>query len=110
MSANEYQQKAWDLAFFTGKYTGDVTYPALGLAGETGEVCDKIKKVIRDDNGLFSEETRAGLKLELGDVLWYLAAICSTLDFTLEDVMEANIAKLTDRASRGTQRGSGDCR
>ena len=80
-------------------------YPALGLAGETGEVCEKIKKEFRD--GELDEE---GLKLELGDVLWYLARVATEYGFSLGDVAMANVEKLEGRRERGTLQGSGDKR
>ena len=70
---------------------------AIGLAGEAGEVVDLIKKGIFHQQGLDKEK----LKKELGDVLWYAAAICTTCGFTLEEVMELNIEKLKARYPDG---------
>jgi NTP pyrophosphatase (non-canonical NTP hydrolase) len=86
------------------------TYPALGLCGEAGEVAEKVKKVIRDDGGVVSEEARTAIILELGDALWYLAAVARDIGSSLEDVAQANIKKLQSRIDRGTLRGSGDGR
>jgi len=110
MQPNEYQKKAWSLAFYLGKETGDLTYPTLGLAGETGEVCEKVKKLIRDGGGVVTEEFKFAVEKELGDVQWYLAALCSVLGLTLEGVMQKNIEKLEDRTRRGVRHGSGDAR
>jgi NTP pyrophosphatase (non-canonical NTP hydrolase) len=85
-------------------------YPTLGLCGEAGEVADKVKKVLRDHGGSFSEEVRADLALELGDVLWYVARLASELDLDLQAVAEGNLAKLASRAERNVIRGSGDRR
>jgi NTP pyrophosphatase (non-canonical NTP hydrolase) len=70
---------------------------AIGLAGESGEVCDLVKKGIFHQHGLDMEK----LSEELGDVLWYLSALCSTLDISLEDVAQININKLKERYPNG---------
>jgi NTP pyrophosphatase (non-canonical NTP hydrolase) len=109
MDFSEYQTKSRK----TAKYPTighPVIYPSLGLANEAGEVVGKIKKVFRDKNGQFSDETRTALKAELGDVLWYVAQVCSELDLALEDVAAFNLAKLYDRLERGTIQGEGDKR
>lgn len=85
-------------------------YPTLGLCGEAGEVAEKVKKVLRDQGGQFSDESRAALALELGDVLWYLARLASELDLDLGAIAEANLAKLASRAERNVIAGSGDQR
>lgn len=81
-------------------------YPALKLAGEAGEVAEKIGKSFRDGHELDREE----VKKELGDVLWYVAALAKEFDLTLDEVMAANIDKLADRQVRGVLHGSGDNR
>jgi NTP pyrophosphatase (non-canonical NTP hydrolase) len=87
-----------------------VIYPTLGLTNEAGEVAGKIKKVFRDKGGEISVETREALKSELGDVLWYIAQVCTELEIPLEEVAEANLAKLLDRQQRDKIRGDGDNR
>ena len=87
-----------------------IVYPTLGLANEAGEVAGKVKKLFRDKGGEISPADREALKGELGDVLWYLAQICTELDLTLEEVAEANLSKLFSRQERGTIRGEGDTR
>jgi len=87
-----------------------IIYPCLGLSNEVGEVLGKVKKVFRDNNGKFSDEIKADLKAELGDVLWYLTQICTELDLTLEDIAEYNLDKLFSRLERGKIQGSGDNR
>ena len=87
-----------------------IVYPTLGLTNEAGEVAGKVKKIFRDKNGVISEEDRQALKGELGDVLWYLAQICTELDLSLEEVAHANLEKLFSRLERGTIKGSGDVR
>ena len=70
----------------------------------------KVKKVIRDKNGIFDNESKLGIKKELGDVLWYISNLCTELDFNLEDVALQNLEKLKLRAAKGNIRGSGDDR
>lgn len=85
-------------------------YPVIGLAGETGEVSEKFKKVIRDKNGVIDEETQKEILKEMGDVLWYLSQICTELGADFESVAQLNIEKLKSRKERGVVHGSGDNR
>jgi|MGYP003676482359 NTP pyrophosphatase (non-canonical NTP hydrolase) len=78
----------------------------LGLMGETGEIAEKIKKMLRDDTKVSKDD----IIKELGDVAFYLTAIANYFDSSLSDVLEVNVAKLDDRAKRGVIRGSGDNR
>jgi NTP pyrophosphatase (non-canonical NTP hydrolase) len=87
-----------------------VIYPTLGLANEAGEVAGKVKKIFRDKGGFIGADEREALKSELGDVLWYLAQVCTELEISLDDVAESNLAKLLDRQQRGKIRGDGDNR
>ena len=105
-----YQKQAMTTAVYPGRGDGTVTYPALGLAGETGEVCEKLKKAIRDDGGKISEERRTLLAKELGDVLWYIATLSTELGLDLEAVAAHNLAKLAARKEAGKIHGSGDLR
>ncbi len=73
-----------------------------------GEVAEKIKKVIRDDNFEITEERRETLKKEIGDVLWYMAQLCTELDLSLEEVARLNIDKLQSRKKRDVLHGDGD--
>lgn len=84
----------------------------LGLAGETGEVLEKIKKMIRDKDGVFhpTPEDIAELKKELGDVLWYLSALAFYNGIDLDDVARANLDKLKSRKERNKIHGDGDNR
>ena len=88
----------------------NLIYPTLGLAGEAGEVAEKVKKLIRDHNGLVDEAFKHELALELGDVLWYLAQLATELGMTLDDVGQLNLQKLNSRSQRGTLQGEGDHR
>lgn len=85
-------------------------YTVLGLTGEAGEIANKVKKIWRDNDGNISEEHEKMILDEAGDVLWYLSALCSTLDINLNDVAENNIKKLHDRLERNVISGSGDNR
>lgn len=76
-------------------------YASLGLAGETGEVVEKIKKIVRDKDGVPTAEDIEYLKLELGDVLWYVAKFCNELDLFMEDVLGSNMEKINDRKING---------
>lgn len=77
-----------------------IVWNGMGLAGEAGEVADEIKKAIFHRHGL-APETVSKLKKELGDVLWYVAALCTNLGLSIEDVMEENITKLKQRYPDG---------
>jgi NTP pyrophosphatase (non-canonical NTP hydrolase) len=109
MDLNVYQQGARSTARYPD-VGSNPTYPTLGLCGEAGEVADKVKKVLRDQAGEFSPEVREALKLELGDVLWYVAQLSSELGFELSEIAEANLQKLASRAARNVIAGSGDHR
>jgi NTP pyrophosphatase (non-canonical NTP hydrolase) len=88
----------------------DLTYPALGLCGEAGEVAEKVKKTLRDDGGVLSDERRDALSRELGDVLWYLSQLATEAGLDLEEIAAENLDKLFSRQERGVLRGSGDDR
>ena len=108
MELSEYQR----LSRRTAEYPREawLTYPALGLAGEAGEVAEHAKKAIRDDAGKVSDERRAAMSKELGDVLWYVAQLASELDLSLDDIAKQNLEKLFSRQERGVLSGSGDDR
>ncbi len=109
MELNQYHVLARKTAQYPDLGNNPV-YPTLGLTGEAGEVSDKVKKVIRDKNGIFDEESRNALKLELGDVLWYISQLSCELGFDLEEVAKSNLHKLSSRALRGKISGEGDDR
>jgi len=111
MDFNEYQDFVKNMKAYPEQYK--VIYPTLGLTGEAGEIAEKVKKWVRDDvhKGEFmSEERRGALLKELGDPLWYIAALADDLGYTLQDVVDANVEKLTSRKERGVLKGSGDDR
>ena len=109
MNLSDYQQKAWTVALYP-RAGNNLYYPALGLGGEAGEVLNKIKKVMRDSQDVVSDECRETLRGELGDVLWYVAALATELGLNLDDVAQANVEKLLSRKERGVLGGSGDQR
>ncbi len=109
MDFKTYQRKARLTAQYPNLGSNNI-YPTLGLVGEAGEVAEKVKKVIRDKEGIFDEESKNGIKKELGDVLWYLSNLCTEFDFSLEEVASQNLDKLNLRAARGKISGSGDDR
>lgn len=108
MKLNEYQQKALETAIYSKEFS--IIYPALGMCGEAGEVADKVKKVIRDNNQEFTPEKKNEIAKEIGDVLWYCATLANDLGFTLEQIAEMNYEKLKSRQQRGKLNGSGDNR
>lgn len=109
MNFEEYREKSRKTAAYPDAGNNYV-YPTLGLAGEAGEVAEKIKKVIRDKGGQINDETREEIKKELGDVLWYVAQLATELGLSLDDIAEHNIKKLYDRMERGVLQGDGDNR
>ena len=111
MDFNEYQKKAAKYDFFDA--TGDLgevgfIEKVLGLVGEAGETADKIKKILRDKDGVVSPEDRGLVVKELGDVLWYIASIARYLDVPLSEVASGNIDKLESRWQRNKLHGEGD--
>lgn len=85
-----------------------LVYPGFGMAGESGETVDKLKKLLRDAGGRVAPEARMALLKELGDQLWYINDLTVRLGSTLREVAQLNIDKLTDRFNRNVVRGSGD--
>jgi len=106
MDLNEYQKLANKTSVFPKQYL--MTYPIIGLAGEVGELANKYKKVLRGDPSL--GEVYKQMEGELGDILWYVAAIATSFGWDLSQVAEANIAKLKDRKDRNMIKGAGDGR
>lgn len=108
MTFEEYQKLSRKTAVYPNKY--NIVYPTLGLVGEAGEVAEKIKKILRDKDGLIDEITKEELKKELGDVLWYIAQLSTETGLSLEEVAALNITKLSSRQVRGKLHGNGDNR
>jgi NTP pyrophosphatase (non-canonical NTP hydrolase) len=108
VEANKYQEFTLETAIYpdAGQSTlQGISYCALGLTGEAGEVADKVKKLIRDGD---TEELREAIVKEVSDVCWYLARIADELGWDLSALFELNASKLLDRKDRGVLGGSGD--
>lgn len=105
---DQYQEKAISTRLYPQEMA--IPYCALGLVGESGEVAEKVKKIIRDKGGELSDEDREALSYELGDVLWYITDFADQLGFSLKEIAQRNHQKLASRESRGKLGGSGDNR
>ncbi len=113
MTLDEYQEQAISTAIYANTdiykenpYYGQL-YCALQLSAESGEIAAKYAKRIRKGELEVDKET---ILKELGDVLWYVANLAGELGYTLNEVAQVNIAKLTDRKERGVLHGDGDTR
>lgn len=114
MTFDEYQKQAITTDLFNGKMSS-VLDPgflekAFGLVGEAGEAAEKLKKIIRDKNGVLSAEDKKEIIKEFGDVLWYISALSHYLDVPLSEVAAGNLEKVLSRKQRGQTKGSGDNR
>ena len=123
MDFQEYQNLASKTAIYMKKFEEQqyeempsLVYKFLGLSycanglGEVGEIQGKVKKIFRDQGGEITEENKKDLAKELGDVLWYVSAMCGELVLSMDDVAQGNIDKLFSRKERGQLEGSGDDR
>ena len=118
---DRYQEFTRTTAIYPGNGTGSpeaLTYCILGLGGESGELQEKFKKLIRGGgfNALVqlaraadSTDQRA-LAKEAGDVIWYVARLLDELGMKFSEVMRTNVDKLSSRKTRGVLHGSGDDR
>lgn len=106
---DDYQDMAGEFSVYPGRYN-NIYYPAMGLASEVGEVVGLIKKVMRDYGGIVTNDIQEKLEDELGDVLWYVAALAAELRLGLGEIATRNLFKLHQRQQRGTIHGSGDDR
>lgn len=122
MTFNDYQAKASTTAMYLNKIKElnpdlsesiksilGLSYASLGL-GEAGEVQGKVKKIIRDAGGNITDEVKKEISKELGDILWYISAMCGELGIEMDQVAEQNIEKLFSRKDRGVITGNGDNR
>lgn len=101
LNFNTYQQQAAVFATY-----GNLNYPYFALVEEVGEFCGKIAKNMRGDRS--AEETKALMRKEAGDILWNLSEICTLNGWSLQEVAQENLDKLTDRANRDKIKGDGD--
>ena len=111
MQLNDYQEDASKTAIYP-QVTDSIalTYLALGLNGEAGEVAEHIKKMIRDDGGTLTFERKQALKKEIGDVLWYVSELARRSGIYLEEIAQENLNKLSKRQSENKLNGSGSDR
>lgn len=108
LTFDEYQKKAWTTAKYRNK-GNNIYYPTMGLGSEAGEVLGKVKRMMRDqDTDSISLNLRDKIIDELGDVLWYIAAIATELNTSLNTIAYLNIDKLFDRKERNVISGEGD--
>jgi NTP pyrophosphatase (non-canonical NTP hydrolase) len=108
MQMNDYQKSALRTARAKDA-PNELMHLLLGLVGESGEIAEKVKKVIRDESSDFSKLDELFEK-ELGDVLWHIAVLAAYFDIPLEKIAQQNIDKLASRQERGVIGGSGDNR
>lgn len=117
-SMNNYQKKAHETSDYPIGCIGNEheavlvnwIYPALGLSEEAGEVAGKFAKAVRDCNGKVDDTRKEEIVKELGDVLWFVSELCTSLGVSLSDVAQKNLDKLASRKERGVIHGSGDNR
>ena len=109
MDMDYYSKTAIITAIYPGKgeFLG-LLYTILQLNGESGEIAEKIGKIIRDKESKISQEDRLAMAYELGDVLWYVNACARELGFDLQTIAALNLEKLASRKERGKLGGSGD--
>jgi len=98
LNFEEYQKLSRKTAIYPGRDKNFI-FPALGLAGETGEVIERIKKVIRDKKKI-EEKDKEEIKKELGDVLWYLSQLASELNLSLEEIAQENLKKIAEKFNK----------
>lgn len=110
MKFDEYQKRALKTIISTDDELKDRLHWVLGINGEAGEIAEKVKKIIRDKDGVMNDEDRDAMAKEIGDVLWYLAVFADHLGFSFDDIAQANLDKLKSRHKRGKLGGSGDNR
>jgi NTP pyrophosphatase (non-canonical NTP hydrolase) len=110
MKFEEYQKRALTTVLTTDDKFKDLLHWVLGINGESGEIAEKVKKIIRDKNGKVSNEDKKDLAKEIGDVLWYLAVFADQLGMSLDEIAQKNLDKLQSRKQRGVLGGSGDNR
>lgn len=109
MNFQEYQDESRKTAIYP-EVGNNFVYPILGIAGESGEVAEKVKKILREKKGIVDEVGKQEITKELGDLLWYMAQLASELGISLDEVAEKNITKTQSRMERGALLGNGDNR
>jgi len=109
LTFSNYQSSAQTTAMYPN-VGNNPYYPGLGLAGEAGEIANKIKKIMRDKDGKIDDETRDDIKKELGDVLWYVSAVATEFGLDMSEIAYKNYEKLKKRMEEGKIKGNGDNR
>lgn len=113
MEFDHYQKEALRYAKYPD-IGNTFVFPVLALTEEAGEIAGKVKKLMRDKAvftpAQLSQEDTEALVKEMGDVLWYLAALAKELGVGLDTVAQKNLEKIEGRHERGTLQGSGDNR
>jgi NTP pyrophosphatase (non-canonical NTP hydrolase) len=107
---DEFVDDYWGLdsgTFDPAKHGGipEIAYLAIAIAGEAGEISEKVKKAYREHGG---RTDSAAIVKELGDLLYYVTKMAHLHGVAIEEVAQANVEKLFDRRSRGVLHGSGD--
>jgi NTP pyrophosphatase (non-canonical NTP hydrolase) len=110
MTFDDYQTQALTTVLSTDDQFKDLLHWVLGINGESGEIAEKLKKIIRDKGGVIDDKDKAELGKEIGDVLWYLAVFAHDLGISIDDIAQQNLAKLKSRKARGVLGGEGDNR
>ena len=109
MTFEEYEEFCKKTAVYP-EQGNNLIYPTLGLVGEAGEVAEKVKKLIRDNNSVLDETLRREIAKEVGDVMWYVCRCAAELGFSFEEVARMNVEKLHSRLERQKLHGDGDNR
>lgn len=111
LTLDEYQEMTGATAIYPrDTEAAALSYVTLGLVGEAGELANKVKKILRDNDGVVTHEIRNDLAAEAGDLAWYLAQFATEIGYDLSEIAYNNLEKLAARAARGTLQGSGDAR
>jgi NTP pyrophosphatase (non-canonical NTP hydrolase) len=110
MTFDDYQKHALTTVLSTNDDFKDMLHWVLGINGESGEIAEKLKKIIRDKGGVIDENDKAEMGKEIGDVLWYLAVLAHDLGISLDTIAQQNLDKLQSRKARGVLGGEGDNR
>lgn len=111
LTLNQYQQQATETAIYPGQGTFQgLIYTSLGLGGEAGETLNKVKKILRDCDGILTEDKREAIVGEIKGCLWYVAACATELGVDLGTIAQMNLDELASRQDRGVLQGSGDDR
>jgi NTP pyrophosphatase (non-canonical NTP hydrolase) len=115
LSLDAYQAAAARTAIYKRSYPERIFYPTMLLAGEAGEVSNKVSRLLRGEKARFdrppmTEHEADEIIDEIGDVLWAAAMLAHELGYNLSEVASGNLDKLADRARRNVLDGSGDTR